>query len=136
MICNSCKIRNRSAQSVATPWRVDIQKGSKLLRMRSSIDSDMPFDSVPQSDDEEQPNDEQQELASQSANLKDTLLRSNLCRQPEATNIADEIIVDNVMNFVEHEQQAAIEAANAAAFFALDVVSPVTVTTDSSSDLE
>ena len=72
------------------------------------------------------------EEESRSARLKDRILRSKLCRQPEGKNMADEIIVEEVMT------AAQIEADRAALHTAVPEVewSAITVTTDSSSDLE
>ena len=160
MICNNCKRSNQVAQSVTAPWRIDIQEGSKLLNMRTSVDSDQPFDTVSQSDDEtaqeegdmiddQELFDEQvalnisrsqhrssddwiaSNLTSQSANLKDSLLRSSLCRQPAGEDAADALIVEGVMTAAQDE---ALKAASYAAAMA-DNISPITVTTDSSSDL-
>ena len=72
-------------------------------------------------------------LEADSAVLKDQILRSALIKQPEGTNKADDIIVDEVMTAAEIE-------ANKAALIAVVVDevawSPITVTTDSSSDLD
>lgn len=43
-----------------------------------------------------------------SAHLKDQLLRSNLCKQPESGEHADNIIVNNVMSAAAVEQHAVV----------------------------
>ena len=143
LICDNCKLVNRAAQAETAPWRVDIQEKSKLLNMRTTADSDMAYDTVPQSDDDDDDDghddghtddidrDDPVWMANMSAHLKDNILRSELCRQPSGSNTADDIIVDKVMTVADLE--AAKVAATAAT---VDDWSPVTVTTDSSSDLE
>jgi len=143
LICDNCKLVNRAAQAETAPWRVDIQEKSKLLSMRTTADSDMAYDTVPQSDDDDDDDghddghtddidrDDPVWMANMSAHLKDNILRSELCRQPSGSNTADDIIVDKVMTVADLE--AAKVAATAAT---VDDWSPVTVTTDSSSDLE
>jgi hypothetical protein len=68
----------------------------------------------------------------QSANLKDHLLRSQLVKQPEGKDRADDIIVDEIMTAADAERKKAALSA------VIDEIaySPITVTTDSSSDLE
>ena len=68
----------------------------------------------------------------QSANLKDQLLRSQLFKQPEGSDRADGIIVDEIMTAADAESRKAALSA------VVDDIeySPITVTTDSSSDLE
>ena len=103
--------------------------------MRTSVDSGMVYDVVPQSDDDSHEDDTDRDdsvwLKRVSANLKDRILRSELCRQPAGNDQADEIIVDSVMTLADKEAaKAAMKAAT------VDDWSPVTVTTDSSSDLD
>ena len=67
-----------------------------------------------------------------SANLKDQLLRSQLFKQPEGSDRADDIIVDEIMTAADAESKKAVLSA------VVDDIeySLITVTTDSSSDLE
>ena len=107
--------------------------------MRTSVDSGMAYDTVPQEDDGHDDDDHDNNidrddsvwLENMSAHLKDRILRSELIRQPSGTDQADAIIVDDVMT-----RAAKVAAKVVADAATADDWSHVTVTTDSSSDLD
>ena len=122
--------------------------------MNSAADADeaeVPYDTISPGDVTTSPESESEEAAQaftkaeddfreqraaaineQSAVLKQKLLRSVLIKQPEGTDRADEIIVDEIMTVADAEREKAVlsTAVEEIAY------SPITVTTDSSTDCE
>ena len=108
---NNCYKLYRVAR--ITPTTLDCvnpQKKRRIIITTDEEEEDSTFREFQQAQDdfvEASPTADMKAITLTAANLKDQILRSTLCRQPESRERADNIIVDNVMSAAAVEQKAA-----------------------------